>query len=90
MTTTLVRLPRETVEYLVVPLTVDGVAVTAYSVEMVPTGERPTTWTTAVSVGGGSYGYLLTDHGPGMYDVYARYVAGAETMIRFVGNVELT
>ena len=62
----MMRIPRESVEYLPLTITVDGVEATDYQVSVVPRGQRPSTWVAGP--------YLIDGLAPALYDAYVRVV----------------
>lgn len=73
--------PRETVEFIPVAVTVNGVAVTTnVEFSLVPDGSRPTTWTTAATLSG-AIGVLISSLTPGLWSVYARVSSAPETPV---------
>lgn len=83
-------LPRETVEYIPVPVTLNGV-VTIMGVEfaVVADGSRPTAWTAAAVVTGKTY-VLVTSLTPGQWRVWARVTAAPETVVIECGYITVT
>lgn len=73
--------PRETVEFIPVTVTVDGVAVTVgVEFAVVKDGERPTSWSTPTSLDG-KIGVLISGLTSGQWDIYARIAASPETPV---------
>lgn len=73
--------PRETVEFIPVTVTVDGVSVTnGVDFAVVKDGERPTTWSTPTTLSG-KIGVLISGLTTGQWDIYARVAASPETPV---------
>lgn len=87
---TALTLPRETVEYIPVIVTVNGV-VTTTGVEfaVVIDGSRPSTWTAAVVVEGATF-VLVTGLTPGQWRIWARVSAAPETPVIECGYITVT
>jgi hypothetical protein len=80
---------RETIEHQPVTTTVNGIA-TADSVQysIVPTGQRPTTWTDPVTVDGKS-GVMIQGYQPGVYTVFVQVTASPETPVEVAGQFQV-
>jgi hypothetical protein len=82
--------PRETVEHLPVPVTVDGALVTTgVTLAVVAKGERPVTFATPLTLNG-KIGVLLTGMAPGFWDVYAKVSSSSETPVIYCGYFQIT
>ena len=82
--------PRESIEFLPVTVTVDGVAVTAgVTFAVVASPARPTTFIAAVTAGA-TIGITVGTYPPGLYEVWAKVVAGTETPVINCGNIRIT
>lgn len=82
--------PRETVEYIPVIVTVNG-AVTTTGIEfaVTPDGARPTSWTAAVVLSGATL-VLLTGLSPGQWNVWARVSESPEIVVIECGPIVVT
>lgn len=90
MTVMCVEVPRESVEFLPVPVTVSGGEVTNFQTAITPAGTaRPTVWTNAVILGADA-GVMIQNLTPGTYKVWAKITAGFEVIVVHVGNVVVT
>jgi hypothetical protein len=85
-----ITVPHETVEYIPVPVTLNGV-VTTTGVEfaVVADGIRPTTWTAAVVLSSATY-VLLTGLTAGQWRVWARVTAAPEIAVIECGYITVT
>ena len=73
--------PRETVEYIPIEVTLNGVVTTTgVSYAIVADGSRPTSWTSATVLNGATYG-LITGLSAGTYIIWARVNAAPETPV---------
>lgn len=73
--------PRETVEFIPVTVTVDGVQVTQGVEFAVVLGQaRPTTWAAPTTLDG-QIGVLISGLTPGSWVIYARVSASPETPV---------
>jgi hypothetical protein len=87
---TLMTVPRETVEYIPVVVTLNGtVTTTNVSFAVVPDGTRPTTWTAATVLDNATY-VLISGLSQGIYYVYAKVVAAPETPVINCGYITVT
>jgi hypothetical protein len=78
--------PRETIEFLPITVTIDGVAVlTGVSFAKTTGAARPTTWVAAYSLDG-KIGILLSGETAGTYHVYAKIVDAPETPVIECGS----
>ena len=82
--------PRETVEYIPVVVTVNG-AVTTTGIEfaVTPDGTRPPSWTAAVVLSGAPI-VLLTGLSPGQWNVWARVSESPEIVVIECGPIVVT
>jgi hypothetical protein len=87
---TAMTLPRETVEYIPIAVTVNGV-VTTTGVEfaVVADGSRPSTWSAAVVVEGATH-VLVSGLTPGQWRIWARVTAAPETPVIECGYITVT
>jgi len=87
---TALTVPRETVEYVPVDVTVNGV-VTTTGIEfaVVLDGARPSAWTAAVVLSSRTY-VLLTGLTPGQWRIWARVSAAPETPVIECGYITVT
>ena len=82
--------PRESVEFLPVTLTLDGVAYTGgFEVCIRPYDTRPTGWVAAETVDGVK-GIMVSGLTPGLYTVWARVSDNPETPVVDCGFVLIT
>lgn len=83
---------RETYEFLPAPVTVNGTAVSSSLVtyDIVPLGERPTTWGTAVTIGT-AVGVMVngTALGVGTFEVYAKVTDSPEIPVLNCGSFRI-
>jgi hypothetical protein len=87
---TLMTVPRETVEYIPVVVTLNGtVTTTGVSFSVVPDGTRPTTWTPAVVLVDATY-VLISGLTPGIHYVYAKVSAAPEAPVINCGYITVT
>lgn len=87
--TTLV-LPRETVEYIPVEVTVNGVVTTTgVDFAVVADGARPSAWSAAVVLNSATY-VLITGLSAGQYRIWARVSAAPETPVIECGYITVT
>jgi len=85
----MITLPRETLEFIPVNITVDGVPVTAgVKVCVTPGTARPTVWDDPVVLGD-EIGVMTTDHTPGTYRVWAQITSSPEIVVVECGTFEL-
>lgn len=85
-----ISLPRETLEFLPITVTVDGQEVTAGVKVCVVTGRnRPTEWVDPVELDG-KIGVLTEGHAPGTYKVYAQITDAPEIPVVLCGSYTLT
>lgn len=78
--------PRETVEFLPVTVTVDGVVVTTGVQFAKTTGtNRPTTWVAQYDLDG-KIGILLSGETPGTYHLYAKVTDAPEVPVIDCGS----
>jgi hypothetical protein len=82
--------PRETVEYIPVIVTVNG-AVTTTGIEftVTPDGTRPSAWTAAVVLSGATF-VLLSGLTPGQWNVWARVSVSPEVAVIECGPIVVT
>lgn len=80
------QVPRETVEFSEVTVTLDGtVRTTGVEFAVTPdNNSRPTTWAPAV-VRNGKTGLLISGRSPGSYRIFARITDGTDQVVRDVG-----
>lgn len=79
-------LPRETIEFLPIAVTVDDVNVTTgvmFSTVIAPA--RPSLWTPAATVSG-KIGMVVSEATPGLYTVYAKITGAGETPVILCGQ----
>ena len=79
-------LPRETIEFLPITVTVNGANITTgvmFSTVIAPV--RPTVWTAAVTVNG-TIGIVVSGAAPGLYTVYAKIAGTGETPVMLCGQ----
>lgn len=82
--------PRESVEFLAAPVTVDGAVVTTGVEYAVTTGsDRPTVWTAATLLGGRT-GIMVQGYAPGYWNVWARVSSAPETPVVQCGTFQVT
>jgi hypothetical protein len=82
--------PRESVEFQPITITVDGAAVTTgVTFAIAATGTRPTTWVDPVTLGG-NIGIMLTGLTPGLYRVWATVASSPETVVIDCGYLSIT
>lgn len=83
-------LPRETVEYIPVPVTLNGtVTTTGVEFAVAADGSRPSVWTAATVLSGATY-VLISGLTPGAWRVWARVSAAPETPVIECGYITVT
>lgn len=81
--------PKETVEYVTVNVTIDGVKTTAgVQLSVVPNGERPGAWADAVVVDG-DVAYLIDGMDVGVYAIWGRVDTGVEMPVIECGTFRI-
>jgi len=86
-----VRLPRETVEYLSLPVTVDDVPATEFDVSIVLLDEeRPTVWDAVGTDDDDNPAVLISGMDAGTYGVYVRVPDDPESPVRLFGILVIT
>jgi saccharopine dehydrogenase-like NADP-dependent oxidoreductase len=79
--------PRETIEYIPVAVTLNGIATTTgVSFAVVADGSRPTSWTSATVLDNATY-TLISGLAPGLYNVFAKVSAAPETPVVICGSL---
>lgn len=87
---TMLTVPRETVEYIPVVVTLNGVVVTSgVEFAVVADGSRPSAWSAAVVLNSATY-VLLTGLTPGQWRIWARVSAAPETPVIECGYITVT
>jgi hypothetical protein len=82
--------PRESVEFQPVTVTRDGFTVsTGVSFSIVPDGDRPTTWTAAISINGKT-GCMVSGLARGTYRIFAKIADSPETPVIDCGYFYVT
>jgi len=82
--------PRETVEFIPVTVTVDGVAVTSgVTFAVVADGVRPSTFSAATTLGG-EIGVLITTPTIGRYTIWAKVTASPEAVVINCGSYDVS
>lgn len=82
--------PRETVEFIPVTVTVDGVEVTTgVTFSVVIDGTRPTVWTAPTTLNG-KIGVLVSGLAVGAYHVFAKITSSPETPVVECGRFTVT
>jgi hypothetical protein len=84
--------PRETVEFVAVLITIDGVTVTSptgVELAVVLDGSRPTAWTAAIALSG-KIGIIISGLAAGQYRVWARVTSSPETPVIECGYITVT
>ena len=88
--TLLNALPRETVEFLPVPITVGGVAVlTGVTFAVVAEGTRPATWVAPTTLDD-EIGVMVSGFAPGYWRVFAKVASSPETPVIDCGYFQIT
>lgn len=83
-------LPRETVEYIPVVVTLNGVVTTTgVSFAIVADGSRPSVWTAATVLSSATYA-LVSGLTPGVWRVWAKVSAAPETPVIECGYITVT
>lgn len=84
------RYPRETIEFIGVTVTVDGVSVTTgVGLSVTKFGIRPTIWIAPVTIDG-RIGVMTETQDPGTYQVWARVTDSPETPVILCGQYVIT
>jgi hypothetical protein len=82
--------PRETVEFLPVTVTVNGVVTTTgVTFADVPSGTRPVTFTTPTTLSG-RIGVMVQGYPPGARDIYAKVASNPEVPVIYCGTYTVT
>lgn len=81
--------PRETVEFLEVVVTLDGVPCDTFQVCIAPYRARPSGWAPAVTVAG-KRGVMIAGLAPGSYVVWARVPDNPETPVIDCGPIDVS
>lgn len=82
--------PRETIEFLPAPITVDGVpVVTGIQYSIVPLYGRPTVWVAQLTVGA-EIGVMVQALDPGTYNVFAKITASPEVPVILCGSFQVS
>lgn len=82
-------LPRETLEFIPINITVDGTPVTNNVKVCVTTGTtRPTAWENPVTLGD-EIGVMTTTHEPGTYRVWAQITSSPEVVVVQCGTFKM-
>ena len=82
-------IPRESVEFVVVAMTVDGEPVTPNGISVCAPGVRPVLWETPITLEGKA-GFLTGEYSPATYNVYARADDDPETPVVRAGTLTIT
>jgi hypothetical protein len=82
-------IPRESVEFVAVAMTVDGEPATPDGISVCAAGVRPTTWITPTILEDKS-GFLTGTYGPATYTVWARASDDPETPVVRAGTLTIT
>lgn len=85
-----IHVPRETQEFIVVDLRIDGTQITSgLEISITPGDSRPTIWTPATTLAGKT-GLPIAGFAPGDYTVWARITQNEETPVRMAGILIIT
>ena len=83
-------IPRESVEFQPITITVDGTPVTTgVTVALVANGTRPSEWVTPTTLNG-KIGVMIEGLAPGLYNIWARVTSSPETPVIDCGIVSIT
>jgi hypothetical protein len=90
MTNMINTFPRETIEFLPVPIKVDNVLVTTGIEFCIVLGDaRPTIWIPAVTQSG-KIGVMIQGLNPGTYHIFARVTASPDFAVMNTGFIYIT
>lgn len=81
-------IPRESVEFVVVSMTVDGDPAVPNGIAICGSGQRPTTWLVPETLEGKA-GFMTGDLAPATYTVYARADDNPETPVVKAGTLTI-
>lgn len=79
---------KESVEFQHIVVTRDGIPATDFEVSIVPFGQRPSEWATAIELDG-KYGIMIQNLDPGQYSIYTKIRDDPETPVLLAGRVSI-
>lgn len=84
-------IPRESIEFIPVTPTVDGVAVTEnVTLSIVAAGARPSGWAAPTTMADGTIGYLVNGLTQGVWVIWAKITSSPEVPVIECGRFTVT
>lgn len=91
MNTNVIHVPRESQEFVVIDLRIDGQRVTTgLEISITTDDTRPVVWTPATTTTTGKTGTPISGLTPGDYTVWVRITQAGETPVRMAGILVIT